>query len=133
PRSLTAAVRRIKFIGSSLPNHRHLVTRRPPRRTNTARAHRWTEAGATSVSARSVGRWRFVGLTRAVGRLDPEAHLEPDLEVSNLAVDQMAPNLGHLEPVQVAQSLAGAGDGVADGLIHGVGGGADELGNPVYV
>src|SRR4051794_29830563 len=63
--------------------------------------------------------------------LEPEADLETDLEVLDLAVLDLAPDLGHLEPVEVSKRLAGAVDGVADGGVDAVGRGADDLGDAV--
>ena len=49
--------------------------------------------------------------------LQAEAQLEPDLEVLDLVVDDMAADLGDLEPVEVTQRAAGPLDGVADGVV----------------
>src|SRR6476620_4969529 len=63
--------------------------------------------------------------------LEAEAELDADLEVLHPAVVHLAADLGHLEPVHVAQRLAGALDPVADGLVDAVGRGADDLGDAV--
>jgi hypothetical protein len=62
--------------------------------------------------------------------LEAEADLQPDLPVRDLPVLQLAPDLGDLEPVQVAQRLRRAADGVADGLVDAVGRAADDLRDP---
>src|SRR5690606_14402356 len=42
----------------------------------------------------------------------------------------LAADLGHLEPVQVAEGLRGAPDPVADRGLHGLRGGPHDLGHP---
>ena len=44
-----------------------------------------------------------------------------DLVPGHGAVADVAPDLPNLEPVQVAQGLAGLGDGPIDGLLHSLG------------
>src|SRR6478672_10005132 len=63
--------------------------------------------------------------------LEAEADLEADLEVLDSAVLDLSPDLGDLEPVDVAQRLAGPLDGVADRLVDPVGRGADDLADAV--
>src|SRR6476469_1711203 len=63
--------------------------------------------------------------------LEAEADLHAHLEVLDGAVLGLAANLGDLEPVDVAQRLAGALDAVADGLVDAVGRRADDLGDAV--
>src|SRR5690349_3015530 len=62
-----------------------------------------------------------------------EPDLQRDLYVGDLAVAQVAADLRHLEPVEVAQGLRGAGDGVADGLVNAVRRRADNLRDAVHV
>src|SRR3954469_16955985 len=92
------------------------------------------------------GKYRFgpsrtLSSTRAAGRsdvsdmvsvvLETEPDLEPDLEVLDGAVLDLAAHLRHLEPVHVAQGEGGPLDGVADGLVDAVRRGADDLGDAV--
>src|ERR1700722_1563494 len=65
--------------------------------------------------------------------LEPEADLHRHLEGRILARMETAPDLGHLEPVHVPQSLLGPAQGDADGVLNAVAGGADYLGNSVNV
>src|SRR4029079_11365147 len=54
-----------------------------------------------------------------------------DLEVLDLAVLDLAADLGDLEPVAVAQCRGGPFDAVVDGPFEAVRGGADDLGHAV--
>src|SRR6476469_1142332 len=63
--------------------------------------------------------------------LEAEADLHAHLGVLDGAVLGLPADLGDLEPVDVAQRLAGALDAVADGLVDAVGRGADDLGDAV--
>src|SRR4249920_2777838 len=65
--------------------------------------------------------------------LEPETDLDDDLPVRHLAVREVAADLGHLEPVDVAQGLVRPRDGVADRVVHAVGRGAHDLGDAVDV
>ena len=44
-----------------------------------------------------------------------------DLHVSDLPVAQVSSNLDNLEPVEIAQGLRSAGDGIPDSLVNSVG------------
>src|SRR5688500_15395810 len=68
---------------------------------------------------RTPGTWLLV--------LEAEADLHADLEVLDDPVLGLSADLGDLEPVDVAQGLAGALDAVADRLVDAVGRGADDL------
>src|SRR6185437_8048694 len=61
------------------------------------------------------------------GVFEAEADLHADLVVVDLVVDDVAADLGDLEPVEVTQGLAGAGDAVGDGLVDALLGGANDL------
>src|SRR5687767_6024780 len=65
------------------------------------------------------------------GVFEPEADLQPDLVVVDRVVDDVAADLGHLEPVQVPQRLPGPGDRVRDRRVDALLGGADDLGDAV--
>src|SRR5262245_13176019 len=65
--------------------------------------------------------------------LETEADLHRHLEVPDVRAVDPAPHLRHLEPVEVAQRLAGARDTVANRLLEAVGGGSDDLGHSVRV
>src|SRR3984957_20942148 len=71
------------------------------------------------------------GLVRQSGVLEAEAHLEADLIVRDLAVDDLAADLGDLEPVQVPQGLPGPVQSTADGGLDPLGRGSDDLGDAV--
>src|ERR1700722_13463254 len=90
-----------------------------------------------SSSAAAAARWPRASLTgpgcsRSLF-LEPEADLHRHLEGRILARMETAPDLGHLEPVHVPQSLLGPAQGDADGVLNAVAGGADYLGNSVNV
>src|SRR3569832_822156 len=61
---------------------------------------------------------------RLLDVVEAEADLEPDLEVGDLAVLDLPPDLRHLEPVEVAQRPAGARHTDADHLLQAIGGAA---------
>src|SRR5690349_2278423 len=63
-----------------------------------------------------------------LGRVvQPEPDLQGDLEVLDAAVGDVAPDLGDLEPAEVAKRLVRPPDGVADGLFQRLVGRADDL------
>src|SRR5260370_1018290 len=57
---------------------------------------------------RSGGSGHYPPRPTTSGVLEAEADLEPDLIVGDVAVDDLAADLRHLEPVQVPQGLRGA-------------------------
>src|SRR6185312_10762535 len=59
------------------------------------------------------------------------AHLQADLVVRDLAVDNLAADLGDLEPVQVPQRLPGAVQRAGDRGLDSVRRGADDLGHAI--
>src|SRR3546814_5991758 len=59
--------------------------------------------------------------------------LHADLEMANGIVDDVAADLGHLEPLEVPQRLRGGADGVADRVVERVGRGAVDLGDGIDV
>ena len=59
--------------------------------------------------------------------VEGEAGFDGDLPVGDGAVLDVAAGLDDLEPAEVAQGLAGAVDGVLDGGLDAMGGGADEF------
>src|ERR1700754_639086 len=63
--------------------------------------------------------------------LEAEADLHADLDVLDLAVDDLAADLGDLEPVEVPQRLGGPADAVAHRLVHSLVRRADDLGDAV--
>ena len=63
--------------------------------------------------------------------LEAEADLDPDLEVLDLAVLDLATDLGDLEPVTVPQRLGGPLHAVVDRLLEPLGRGAYDLGDAV--
>src|SRR4029077_10421628 len=65
--------------------------------------------------------------------LDAEADLQADLEVLDLALDDLATHLGHLEPVQVAQRRRRTADGIADRGVDALMRAADDFGDAVGV
>src|SRR5690349_13750779 len=65
--------------------------------------------------------------------VQPETDLDRDLPVGHLTVGEVAADLGHLEPVDVAQSLVRPAHGVADGVVDAVRRGAHDLGDAVDV
>src|SRR5712691_1800835 len=67
----------------------------------------------------------------ALGVLQPEADLEPDLEVRDLAIGDLAADLGHLEPVQVPQGLRRAVQRAADRGLDSLRGCAHDLGDTI--
>src|SRR4029077_19926310 len=67
------------------------------------------------------------GELTALHILQAEADFQADLEVRDLAVGDLAADLRHLEPVQVAQGLRGPADRVADGRLDAVRGRSDGL------
>src|SRR5947209_8085653 len=73
------------------------------------------------------------GLLSAGRLLQLEPDLQAHLEVRDLPVDDVPADLGDLEPVQPAQRGGGPADGIADGVLNGLGRGPDELGHPVGV
>src|ERR1039458_4232654 len=106
-----------------------------PRRPRRARSDEVKRTGQ-----RAVARWpgklaRWPGkLARWPGKLavfEAEAHLEADLEVSHLAVGDLAAHLDDLEPVQVPQGLPGTVHRVADGGLDAVRRRAADLGDAV--
>src|SRR3984957_1046035 len=99
--------------------------------------HTSTARLRASSSAAAAARWPRASLTgpgcsRSLF-LEPEADLHRHLEGRILARMETAPDLGHLEPVHVPQSLLGPAQGDADGVLNAVAGGADYLGNSVNV
>src|SRR3546814_17100944 len=77
------------------------------------------EAAATGAAARRT--------SGAASLLVAEAELHADLEMANGIVDDVAADLGHLEPLEVPQRLRGGADGVADRVVERVGRGAVDL------
>src|SRR4051812_19857496 len=65
--------------------------------------------------------------------VEAEADLHGDLNVPDLAVLQMAADLGDLEPVQAVQGLRRPVDRVADRLVDPVGRASHDLGNAIGV
>src|SRR5215472_13719946 len=63
--------------------------------------------------------------------LEAEAELDADLVVGDPAVDDLAPDLGHLEPVQVPQGLRGALQRASDRRLDPLRRGAHDLGNAI--
>jgi hypothetical protein len=63
--------------------------------------------------------------------LEPEAELHRDLEVLDMVVDDLAADLGNLEPVEMAEGVAGSADGVLDGIVDALLGRPDDLGDAV--
>ena len=59
--------------------------------------------------------------------VEPEADLQRDLVVGDAALVDVAADVHHLEPVEVAQRLRGLADRTIDGLGDAVGGGARDL------
>src|SRR5712691_2386294 len=66
-------------------------------------------------------KYRRVAPGRRLGVLESEADLHADLEMCDLAAVELAPDLGHLEPVQVPQRLGGSPQAVADGGVDALG------------
>ena len=66
-----------------------------------------------------------------LGVLEPESDLEADLVVGHLAVDDLAADLRHLEPVEVTQCLRGPQYGAPDRRLDALGRGADDLGDAI--
>src|SRR6185437_6789295 len=64
-------------------------------------------------------------------RLVAQAELHLHLVVIDLAVDDMAADLGHLEPFEIAQGFRGGVDAVADRLVEAAARAADNLGDAV--
>ena len=62
-----------------------------------------------------------------------EANLDGDLPICDLSVLQVAADLLDLKPVEVPQGLGCLGNAVADGVVHALGGGADNFRNAVRV
>src|SRR3546814_4907437 len=82
-------------------------------------------AAATGAAARRT--------SGAASLLVAEAELHADLEMANGIVDDVAADLGHLEPLEVPQRLRGGADGVADRVVERVGRGAVDLGDGIDV
>src|SRR5712691_12030192 len=82
--------------------------------------HRQRDGGARPADQRA-----------ALGVLQPEADLEPDLEVRDLAIGDLAADLGHLEPVQVPQGLRRAVQRAADRGLDSLRGCAHDLGDTI--
>jgi hypothetical protein len=53
--------------------------------------------------------------------VDPEADLHRHLEMGDSAIGELAPDLEHFEPVEIARGLRGAGDAVADRRVDTLG------------
>src|SRR3546814_17949567 len=53
--------------------------------------------------------------------------------MADLVAVDVATDLGHLEPFQVPQAVRGRADGVANGVVEGVGRGAVDLGDGIDV
>src|SRR3546814_7070858 len=53
--------------------------------------------------------------------------------MADLVAVDVAADLGHLEPFQVPQAVRGRADGVANGVVEGVGRGAVDLGDGIDV
>ncbi len=68
---------------------------------------------------------------RRSGVFQAETDLEADLIVRHLAVDDLAADLGHLEPVEVPQGLRRPAQRAADRRVHPLRRGADDLGDAV--
>src|SRR5437764_8483338 len=96
--------------------------------TSRRRRHLSQETSNAGRPARQLRR-RF--LSGRLLQLEPD--LQADLEVADRTVDDVAADLGDLEPVQPTQGSAGPADRVADGLLDGVGRGPDQLGHAVRV
>src|SRR3546814_3203681 len=77
-------------------------------------------AAATGAAARRT--------SGAPSLLVAEAELHADLEMTDGILDDVAADLGHLEPLEVPQRLRGGADGVADRVVERVGRGAVDLG-----
>src|SRR5262249_55836122 len=65
------------------------------------------------------------------GSLQPEPDLQRHLVVRDLAVDDVAADVGDLEPVEVPKGGVGAADGVLDGVLEAARRRARELGDLV--
>src|SRR6188472_1445007 len=76
-------------------------------------------------------RGSFTAPTLASFVLEPETDLHADLEVLDVAVLDLATDLGDLEPVHVPQRRARPTYGVPDGFVDAVGRRADDLGDAV--
>jgi hypothetical protein len=63
----------------------------------------------------------------------PESDLHGDLEMANLAVDQVATDFCDLEPVQLAERGVGTCDAVADCSVNAVWRRPDDLGDAIRV
>ena len=96
-----------------------------------ARAERWHAVrGHRALPLRRAGSARP---PRALVVVEAEPDLHGDLEPPDCAVVQRAADVGHLEPVQVAQRPAGAPDAVADGVVDALARRPDDLSDLVGV
>src|SRR5690606_3425458 len=65
------------------------------------------------------------------GVFEAESHLHADLQVLDIAVHDLAADLGDLEPVEVPERLRRPVDAVAHRFVDALGGRPDDLGHPV--
>src|ERR1700683_4998172 len=91
--------------------------------------HSASTASTCPPSARPANRRR--GSPGSIRVFEAEADLEAYLVVGDVAVHDLAPDLGHLEPVQVPQGLRGAVQGAVDGRLDSIRRGAHDLGDPI--
>src|SRR5215813_11127926 len=78
------------------------------------------------------GRWFRRRLPPALGSIvEAETHFEGHLEMVDVAVDEIAANAGHLEPVKIPQGLRGTVHPVPHRLIDAVGRRTHNLGDLV--
>ena len=85
-----------------------------------------TDFNMSTVSQAS--RWTRVGRSDV---LEPEPDFHGDLEVLDVTLDDVAPDLGHLEPVEVPDGFGRPPHAVAHRLLDAVARGADDFGDPV--
>src|SRR5207249_2043183 len=72
-------------------------------------------------------------LAHCVRGLDPESDFQADLEVLDVAVEELPTNFGDLEPVEVPGGFSSTCDRVGDRGFEAVMGCSDELDHPVAV
>src|SRR5215207_1620917 len=128
-------------LATNTSPHGSELRRRGRCRTNgIARSRPYREPGGPGRFAASPGMVRSTASAGATawfaapagsGVLEAEADLEAHLVMVDRVVDDVAADLGHLEPVQMPQRLAGAGDRVRDRLVDAFPGRADYLGHAV--